>query len=198
VFRPLLDLDGFKEQSNFKGIVLRHAKEGLNLMDRYRSFHGCRFQSMSQMFCMLHLCDVVMRFCNEQESVDVVRFGLQVLSESRQSFPVAALLQFLFHREAVECKIQLPSDVDELVNQSWQLTTTPFSLDEALDACSRPSYTQPVVEILAKLSSSFVEEWVVEWERGGYGNVGIGRRGSTNQMQSERDTQMQIRSILNG
>jgi len=195
IFRPLLDLDGFKERSNFKAIVLRHAREGLNLMTRYRSLHNCCFL-VPQMFYMLHLCDVVIRFCSEQESVGVVNFGLQVLNESKTSFSVAALLQFLFSCEVFECKMQLPSDVDHPTSQSYQVTAA-FSLDEVLDACSRPSYMQPVVEILAKFSPSFAEEWVIEWERGGYANVGIGRRGSTNQMQSERDAQMQIRSILN-
>jgi len=166
-------------------------------MGRYRSLNNCRFQTAPQMFCMLRLCDVMIRFCSEQESIDVIRFGIQVLNESRSSFPVAALLLFLFYREVVECKIQLPSDVDDLANKSYQ-TTASFWLDDALDACSRPSYTQPVTEILTRFSPSFAEEWTLEWERGGYGNVSIGRRGSTNQIQSERDAQMQIRSILNG
>jgi hypothetical protein len=116
------------------------------------------------MFAVLHFCDLIGQFFPEKanESVkdgpEAIQFGVEVLMESRLSFPIADTLQEVLRQIAVDHSIPLPV----------RLNTTPFlgqlaySLNKIIDAFTLPSYTQPVCEIQAKFDPTFSANWIAE------------------------------------
>jgi hypothetical protein len=67
----------------------------------------CRYQPVLQMFSVLHFCDFIVRFtpnkidAGYKDGSKAVRFGMEVLVQSRAGFPVAGTLQELLKRTAL-------------------------------------------------------------------------------------------------
>ncbi|KAI1007995.1 hypothetical protein K3495_g235 [Podosphaera aphanis] len=187
LLRPLLDLNGFLV-SVVEDFILHCAQWGLYLLDKhYRAKFTCKYQSVLQMFAILHMADVIARFFPgggglRKDGSETIMLGIEALSVGP---PVASLFQELLRRCAEECAICLPLSPP----------TQPYRLDILIDAFTRSTYKQPVEQINQNYSPSFCSD--IETE-------GIVFRvfepmSSTRQLRLMSSPQilMQVRNLLN-
>jgi hypothetical protein len=166
LLRPLLDLEGFASPL-VEQTIWDHAQRGLFLLDQhYRRQYTCRYQPVLQMFAVLHLTDVIARFFPDgvdipaKDGLQAIQCGIEVLMQSRAGFAVAGPLQQMLRRTADECSIHLPKYLNEL-------TVAPpprqvYHVDDLIDACTRPSYVQPVDQIHKRYLSTFSTDWALD------------------------------------
>jgi hypothetical protein len=200
----LLDFEGFPSIL-VEEILWNHAEQGLFLLDEhYRTQYTCRYQPVLQMFSILHLADVIARFFpggiegGSKDGPEAIQFGLETLMQSRSGFPVAGPLQEMLRRTATECSIRLPRNMVDLM-----LSPKPpkqiYRMDDLIDACTRPTYTQPVVEIHSKYAPSFSADWVIDGVSFGFQEPVSGATRMRIPSAEERGAQslMQISNLLN-
>lgn len=204
LLRPLLDHEGLSN-ARIDEIIWKHAQMGVALLDqRYNTLYTCRYQPVLQMFSLLHLCDVIVRYfpgkvdTSTKDGPEAVRFGLEVLMQSRQGFPIAGTFQELLRRTAIESSVQLPKNLIDLTTTVRHPSST-YIADDFINACTRPSYLQPVNDILAMFDMDFSADWVAQSPAFGFKEARIGAkdlRRSTTEERAAQD-QMQISSLLN-
>ena len=194
-----LPCDGIDE------VIWKHAQTGIFLLDQhYRTQYTCRYQPVLQMFSLLHLCDVIARFFPRKvdsvtkDGSEAVRFGLEVLMQSRQGFPIAGAFQELLRRTAIECSVQLPKNLTDLMKPARPPMPI-FRVDDLIDACTRHSYIQPVTEILTLLDQNFRSDWIVQSPYHGFKDAASGAMSLRRSDTEERAAQnlMHISNLLN-
>jgi hypothetical protein len=200
----LLDFEGFPT-GLVEEVIWNHAQQGLYLLDEhYRTQYTCRYQPVLQMFAVLHLCDVVARFfpikLNEssKDGPDAMQLGMEVLMQSRLGFPVAGLFQELLRRTSNECAIRLPRCLTEPLATSRPPKSI-YRTDDFIDACTMPTYVQPVEHIHMRYLPSFSTEWAFNGSSFGFMDPEFGARRLRVASEEERGAQnlMQIRNLLN-
>ena len=206
LLRPLLDYDDMRTNS-IEEAVWNHAQRGLFFLDEhYRTQYTCRYQPVMQMFALLHLTDVIARFFpggvedSSKDGPEAIRFGFDALTQSRAGFPVAGPLQEMLRKTAIECAIRLPRDPLDIAGGSRRASNTQiYRMDDLVDACTRPSYVQPIDEIHARYSLSFHADWAAEAGAFGFQDLSSGSRALRVPSAEERGAQslMQIRNLLN-
>ncbi|KAL3418448.1 Nitrogen assimilation transcription factor nit-4-like protein 2 [Phlyctema vagabunda] len=170
LLRPLLDLEGFPVH-DVDEIIWNHSQHALFLLnERYRIRYTCRYQPVLQMFALLHVTDVIVRFfpypseifgASQKDGKQAIEICLRCLMDSHAGFPIAGPLQEMVRRTADECSVQFPENLAELIEP----LTSPkqaYRIDDLLNACTRLSYTQPVTEIHQRYSPSLNLEWTAE------------------------------------
>ncbi|PMD47099.1 hypothetical protein L207DRAFT_522551 [Hyaloscypha variabilis F] len=202
LLRPLLDLEGFPSPL-IEEIIWTNAQQGLFLLDEhYRTQYTCRYQPVLQMFSILHISDLVARFFpggvegGSKDGPEAIQFGTEALIQSRAGFPVAGPLQEMLRKTAKECSIRFP------MNELMAVPKSPrgiYRTDDLIDACTRPSYIQPVNEIHSRYLPSISVDWVAEGAGLGFIEPGTGARRLRVASEEERGAQslMQIRNLLN-
>lgn len=68
---------------------------------------------------------------------------MEALMQSRAGFPIARPFQELLLRTANECSVCLPNDLMALPGPPKMV----YMMDDFIDACTRPTYDQPVEDI---------------------------------------------------
>jgi len=204
LLRPLLDFEGFPT-SLVEETIWNHAQQGLFLLDEhYRTQYTCRYQPVLQMFAVLHLADIIARFFpggiegRSKDGPEAIQFGMEALMQSRAGFPIAGPLQEMLRRTANECSIRLPRNLSEIM----AAPTPPkqiYRMDDLIDACTRPSYIQPVDAIHLRYLPSLSADWAAEGASLGFLEPGSGSRRLRVTSAEERGAQslMQIRNLLN-
>ncbi|PQE11433.1 hypothetical protein CJF30_00011453 [Rutstroemia sp. NJR-2017a BBW] len=164
LLRPLLDLEGFSI-SLVDHIVWRHAQYGLFLLHKhYHSLEFCQYLSVTQMFAILHLTDVIARFfpnVSGNHGIDgptAVQLAIKILAKSRFNFPIAGTFIELIYKTAKDIITPLPNDLEELFRRSHP-NRSKFLLDDTIDACTRTTYTQPVHNIQRRFSPTISSDW---------------------------------------
>jgi len=204
LLRPLLDFEGFPSPL-IEEIVWGHAQQGLFLLDEhYRTQYTCRYQPVLQMFSILHLTDIAARFFpggvegGSKDGPEAIQFGMEALTQSRAGFPVAGPLLQMLRRTAQECSIRLPVNVPD-ITAAPSPPRAIYRIDDLIDACTRPSYTQPLNEIHSRYLPSLSADWVAEGAALGFLEPGSGARRLRIPSAEERGAQslMQIRNLLN-
>jgi len=184
--------------------VWSQAQQGLFLADQhYHTQYTSRYQPVLQIFTLMHLCDVVARFfpdkvdSSSKDGSEAVQFIMKVLSQSHASYPITGIFEELLRKSVSQCSLRLSSDVNELLARSAKLG---YKMDDFIDACTRPTYLQPVDEIHMNFSDSFIMDWVSEAPSLGFQerDIGASRLRITNS-EEEKGAQslMQIRNLLN-
>jgi hypothetical protein len=200
----LLDFEGFPSIL-VEEILWNHAQQGLFLLnEHYRTQYTCRYQPVLQMFSILHLVDVIARFFpggiegGSKDGPEAIQFGLETLMQSRSGFPVAGSLQEMLRRTATECSIRLPRNMVDLM-VSPRPPKQIYRMDDLIDACTRPTYTQPVAEIHSKYAPSFSADWVIDGVSFGFQEPIFGATRLRIPSAEERGAQslMQISNLLN-
>jgi len=161
LFLPLLHVESFPTSTRheLKRILLASAKAGLKILEQSERLYSCRYQLPLMAFCTLHMSDVLIRYSpSEPHAPEVVEFCLRTLQANRPGFAICGPLQDLFRKGAVECKVQLPSNIRELMKPSRH-----YSVDDILDACARISYTQPTEQIVRYIDEGIAENWEEKW-----------------------------------
>lgn len=188
-------------------VIWDYTQHALYLLDeQYRRQFTCRYQPVFQIFGILHLCDIIGKFFptrisqGSKNGPEAVQFGLEALMHSRESFPIGGPLQDLLRRSAIEQSILLPSNVDTLM-ASPNSPGRVYRLDEYIDACTQPSYAQPVFDISRKYDAeSFASEWPTRGPALGFVRRNLEDQQKRDQRSAEeRNAQnaMEIRSLLN-
>ena len=144
---------------------------------------------------MVHICEALVRYDipgpGSVPVPQVVKFCLDSLEEIRTSYPVADALQQMFRSSLKDQNIPIPEDLDERFAAQAQL-----SPDDLLDACTRPTYRQPIRQLMSNLEPAlgpaFIEMWTsLPDDRGS-------RRKKGKEKEKEKETRaMDINSLLN-
>jgi hypothetical protein len=158
-----------------------------------------------QMFAILHLADLVARFFpggiegGSKDGPEAIQFGLEALMQSRAGFPVAGPLQEMLQKTAKECSIRRPISPSDIIAAPALPPRAIYRIDDLIDACTRPSYTQPIEEIHSRYLPSISADWVAEGAALGFLEPGSGARRLRVPSAEERGAQslMQIRNLLN-
>ncbi|KAI9654185.1 MAG: hypothetical protein M1829_000967 [Trizodia sp. TS-e1964] len=199
LLRPIMDPPGvhplnLRNPEWFQVLALQSAEDGLLLLKQYRLLFNCRHQPQIQMFCLVHLSDLIMRY-KPRKAEEVVHFCLDMLKESRKGFPFCGPLQEMFRHAASDCRVLLPLDLENLMGPLGQ-----YSIDELMEAVVKPSFAQPLNYVASIIAPLTQEQWAQEWHR--YiveptHHVGLGSRKSSRDSDQYMQGQMQISSILN-
>jgi hypothetical protein len=156
------------------------------------------------MFAVLHLADTIARFFpggiegGSKDGPDAIQFGMEALMQSRAGFPVADPLQEMLRRTTNECSIRLPKNLADVAALARPPKAV-YRTDDFIDACTRPTYTQPVNEIQLRYLPSLSADWVAEAASFGLLESGSRARGLRVPSAEERGAQrlMEIRNLLN-
>lgn len=202
LLRPLLDLEGFPSPL-IEEVIWKHAQRGLFLLDEhYRIQYTCRYQPVLQMFGVLHLTDTIARFFTagvdrpSKDGPEAIQLGLEVLLQSEMGFPIAGPLQEMLCRTANKCSIR-PKTLTELTLSPRKHQI--FRINDLIDACTRPTYVQPVAEIHKRYHPSISVDWAIDGAAFGFLEAPSGTRSLRGPSAEERGAQslMQIRNLLN-
>jgi len=164
----------------------------------YRKIYTCRYEQPLQAYCLIHICDALIRFDSAPltELTDVVRTALSILKEAsdgRGAYSVCGPLQEAFRKTAVSCRIPLPDDIDDLM----QFDPNQQNPDAIINATTRLSYSQPIFQATRCMSPTFGEEFEHEWRRFTEREMGSRRSHESSETQTSGDTDvMKIDSIL--
>lgn len=171
----------------------------------YRKSYSNRYQTPLQGFCLVHLCDTLIR-CRQSDSdtQDIIAFCLEMLHEALPGFAFVGPLQAMFCQTVLEQRLLLPKDVNKLMGNRTQ-----YGPEEFLDVCERVTYSQPVDLLIARLDDTIADRWEREWQDfieahgcSGEGEMAMSSTAEgTPQPRSERDSpsnrSMQINSLVN-
>ncbi len=133
-----------------------------------------------QMFATLHLSDTIARFFpggiegRSKDGPEAIQFALEALMQSGAGFPIAGPLQELLRRTAKECSTRLPRNLPELMLSSKPQQV--YRIDDLIDACTRPTYARPIVELILKDEPSFSATWATERASIGFHERSAGSR----------------------
>lgn len=129
---------------------------GLDLLKLYRLYFTYQYQSPLQLFSTVHICDSSIRFDRENPSIaDTIRFCLESLQEAKVGYSIAGPLQQMFCLSMAEYQIPVPDDLVEAIHASSECEP-----EHLLDACTRPTYKQPLKQILPNLDKNLGVEFV--------------------------------------
>ena len=163
LFQPLLHLDKHYKASHdyLQGLVLKHAKTSMALLKQYRDAYSLRYLSPILLFCIVHTCDALVRYDDKGGSaIGIARFCLESLEEAKVGYPVAGPLQKMFRLALDEYSISLPDELERLCGPAAK-----YGPEELLDACTRPSYQQPIMQMLPNLHPSLAQDFMDDWQK---------------------------------
>lgn len=162
LLQPLLHLDRFRQDSyeQLVRVVVDLAKTGVELLTRYKRIYTNLFLSPLQLFGLIHLCDAVVRWDAYGESTSgTVQFCLSSLEEAKVGYPVAGPLQKMFRLSLAEYGIPVSDELERTIGASAFLGP-----EELLDAYIRPTYQQPISQLLPNMEADLGQEFMNRWQ----------------------------------
>ena len=188
-FSPLLHGDLFADSdlNELRRIVLYHARSGIEPLDHSRRLYTSRFSLPILSFCLLQLCDVLVRYSPQDPPAQtVIKLCLEVLNSTRPGFAVCGPLQFLFYQTAVDCGLEIPLELNDMVG-----SFNHYLVDDILDACTRLTYTMPFDQVLRHIDPELAQDWAEQWQKRVIARKGKARRESTS------GRYLQVANLLN-
>lgn len=164
LLQPLLSLHYFYQESfeQLVRVVVDHAKTGVELLTQYKSIYTNFYLSPLQLFCMVHLCDAVVRYDGHGETIPrTVEFCLTSLEEAKVGYPVAGPLQQMFRHSLTEYSIPVPKELERMMGG----VSARLGPEELLNACTRPTYKQPITQILPNMEAELGQNFMDGWQR---------------------------------
>lgn len=173
-------------------ITINHARKAYDAMVLYRELYSCRFQPSLQTFCLLHVCEALVRFSPSQPpSSEVVRFCLASLKEAadgKGGFLVCGPLQEMFRRTVESCGISMPEDIRDIMGPK-----TGYSSEDFLNACTRLSYKQPVEHVSTHTDPGIADDFARDWKA----IIDTSGTSGSSNGSNERARNMRIDDLLN-
>ena len=164
LLQPLLSLNYFYQESyeQLVRFVVDHAKKGVELLAQYKSIYTNIYLSPLQLFCMVHLCDAVVRYDGPGGTTPrTVEFCLTSLEEAKVGYPVAGPLQQMFRHSLTEYSIPIPEELEGMMGG----VSARIGPEELLDACTRPTYKQPITQIIPNMEADSGQRFMDGWQR---------------------------------
>ncbi|KAF5877651.1 putative c6 transcription protein [Botrytis fragariae] len=194
---PLLDF-GLFDTSCLSSIVWQHAQQGLAVVDSYRAHYSCAYQPVLQVFAILNLTDIVVRFSPKinrelgRNDEEAVRLTTEVLEQSLLNFPVAAIFTEKFREITKKILFPWPSNLDNLLY--YKRSKSRSLLDGVIDACTRVTYIQPIKSIQKRFATGIQSNWSML--SSGLGFVGPSQNASTLHQSLEKRDMQSLHYIL--
>lgn len=149
------------------------------------------YQSPLQLFCIVHICDALVRYSNRDEPTsDIVSFCIESLQAAKSSYPIAGPLQKMFCLALAEYGTPVPDDFERLIAPSSQCGP-----EEMLEAVTRLSYRIPISQLLPNMRPTLAEDFVHKRHQleGDQSN----KSQSSENAREISNSRMQIDSLLN-
>ena len=161
LFQPLLNFSGFTVSARdyLASVASQCAGDGIQLLQQYQATFGNLYQTPLQPFCLVHLCDSLIRN-GSLESAATIEFCLKSLHEALPRFPYIGPIQAMFCQSVQSLGHSLPDNLVDLMGGRTQ-----YDPEELLDACGRLTYAQPTDLLLDRLDHSIAEDFEAEWRR---------------------------------
>lgn len=164
LFHPILELKELPDatRAHLDKITTQSALEGVKLLERYRSLYTHRYQNPLLAFCVVHICETLLRAgaavpYGQQQAV---QFALAATHESLGGFAYVGPVQFMFCRMAADEGVELPDNVEQLMGGR-----TAYGPEELLDACERVTHTQPCALLRGRVDRNLVLDFEREWKQ---------------------------------
>lgn len=172
LFRPILEIGVLPEttRAHLSDVTIQSALDGLQLLERYRSLYTNRYQNPLLAFCVVHICETLVRAgaVVKREQQRAVRLAFEATHEALTGFAYVGPLQYMFLQTTQEEGVDLPDDVEQLMCER-----TRYGPEEMLDACERVAFTQPYKilrdQVDRNLGVDFEREWKAFIEKHGAG-----------------------------
>lgn len=185
LLQPLLQLGSSDKASldQIWSVLVQHARTGVDLLYRYQITYSDHFVTPLQLFCLVHLCDALVRYDRRSEATEqAMHFCLRALEEAKTGYPVAGPLQKMFRVALTEYQISVSRELERVMNSTLRLGT-----EELIKVCTRPTYRLPFSQLLPNTKKDLSQQFVVEWQR----------FEDRQRMPKERQTCMDIGAVLN-
>ncbi|KAK5015676.1 hypothetical protein LTR60_002761 [Cryomyces antarcticus] len=163
LFQPLLVYRNFSHPTrvHLQKLVLRNAREGIGLLQKYNRLFSNRYQPPLQAFCLVHLCEALLRSRPANaECYEAITFCLEMLREALPGFLFLGPMQAMFCQTVVDNGFLLPKNVHELMGGR-----THYGPEDLLDACERTTFTQPIDMLLDRLDPTIENNFEDEWKQ---------------------------------
>ena len=186
LLQPLLQLGSSDKASldQIWDILFRHAKTGVDLLYRYQITYSDHFVTPLQLFCLVHLCDALIRYDGQDEATgQATDFCLRALAEAKTGYPVAGPLQKMFRDALTEYQIPVSRELERVMGSTLRLGT-----EELIKVCTRPTYRLPFSQLLPNTKEDLSQQFVEEWQR---------FERNKQRMSKERQKGMDIGAMLN-
>lgn len=93
-------------------------------------------------------------------TIEAARFCLESLEEAKVGYPLAGPLQRMFRLALDDYNVLLPDELERMCGPSSK-----YGPEELLNACTRPSYQQPIVQLLPNLDKGLAQDFMDEWQK---------------------------------
>ena len=178
LLQPLLHLSNY-HQASFNQLLsslVHYAKTGVDLLFRYKIAYSDHFVTPLQLFCLVHLCDAVVRYDGAGEVSDqAIRFCLSSLEEAKTGYPVAGPLQKMFRVALSEYQVPVPRELERMMRSTLRLGS-----EDLLKVCSRLTFRVPISQLLPSMDSDLSQQFVDEWQK--FGDRDLSSRGKLRSM----------------
>ena len=151
-----MECNTLESYTYLKNLMNKDCTRGLDLLKLYRLHFSYQYQSPLQLLSTVHICDTSIRFDRESPSTaDTIRFCLESLQEAKVGYSIAGPLQQMFWISMAEYQVPIPDDLIEAIRASSECEP-----EHLLDACTRPTYKQPLKQILPNLDKNLGVDFV--------------------------------------
>lgn len=145
-----------KSEDYLTHTILHHAQIAFKILVRYCERFEPYHQSPIQLFCLVHICDALVRYnSNDGATSEVIEFALQTLEEASIGYPMAKILRDSFRQVVFERHLDLPDKIAQELDQE-----SPYLPHDIQNAFTRSTYRQPITQLLLVLDDSLGRDFV--------------------------------------
>ena len=164
LLQPLLQQDHFYHESyeNLRKLLIKNARLGLELQGQYSRLYTTHYLSPIQLFCLVHLCDAIIRFdaTDSASRTECIEFCLISLEQAKLGYTVAGPLQKMFHVALSDYDIPISRELESHIGSSVRIGP-----EELLEACTRASYRQPIAQLLPNMAPRLAQEFIAGYQQ---------------------------------
>ena len=109
------------------------------------------------LFCLVHLCDAVVRYdaYDEATRTECIHYCFTSLEQAKVGYPLAGPLQKMFRLALSDYKIPISDELERIIGASARIGP-----EELLEACTRSSYVQPILQILPNMEPGLGQDFM--------------------------------------
>ena len=164
LLQPLLQQEHFYQESyeNLRTLLIKNARRGLELQDQYSRLYTPHYLSPIQLFCLVHLCDAIVRFdaSDTASRTECIEFCLISLEQAKIGYTVAGPLQKMFHIALSDYGIPISGGLESHLGASIRIGP-----EDLLEACTRSSYRQPIAQLLPNMEPRLGQEFIEGYQQ---------------------------------